>query len=263
MDVEQKEEVVSDQEFETKKENFCNKQLSKILILTVIIVAIILAILFKEETVKILSSFLDWVETHKFLGPICLCLIYIICVVFFIPGSILTIGAGLAFKQAYGTTWKAMIVGFLSVWIGASVGATIAMLLGRFVFKEFVTKLSMKYPLIKAIDKAIDTEGLKLIILLRLCPLIPFNAMNYLMGITSIQTRHYIIGNTGMIPGTLTYVFIGTTISDIADAVQGKNDQGTLIFVLLIVGSILACIGIIQVSIVAKRYLNELIKQQQ
>ena len=154
-----------------------------------------------------------------------------------------------------------MVVGLLSVWIGASVGATLAMLLGRFVFKEYVTKLSMKYPLIKAIDKAIDSEGLKLIILLRLCPLIPFNAMNYLMGITSIQIRHYIIGNFGMIPGTLTFVFIGTTISDIADAVQGKNDQGTLILVLVIVGSILACVGIIQVSIVAKRFLNELIKE--
>ena len=79
-----------------------------------------------------------------------------------------------------------MVVGFLSVWVGASIGATIAMILGRFVFKEYVQKLSEKYPTIKALDKAIDSEGLKLILLLRLCPLIPFNAMNYLMGITSI-----------------------------------------------------------------------------
>ena len=151
-----------------------------------IIVAIALAFFYRTETINALSEFLTWVETHKVLGPICLSLIYIICVVFFVPGSILTIGAGLAFKQAYGSTWKAMVVGFLSVWVGASIGATIAMILGRFVFKEYVQKLSEKYPTIKALDKAIDSEGLKLILLLRLCPLIPFNAMNYLMGITSI-----------------------------------------------------------------------------
>ena len=86
-----------------------------------------------------------------------------------------------------------------------------------------MTKLSEKYTLIRAIDKAIHQEGLKLIFLLRLCPLIPFNALNYLMGITDIKTVHYAIGMCGMIPGTLAYVFIGTTISDIADAAAGTN----------------------------------------
>jgi len=63
-----------------------------------------------------------------------------------------------------------------------------------------------------------------LIVLLRLCPLIPFNAMNYLMGITDIKAIHYLIGMFGMIPGTVAYVFIGTTISDIADAASGTSD---------------------------------------
>ena len=143
-----------------------------------------------------------------------------------------------------------------AVWIGASVGACAAMLLGRFVFKESVEKAASKYPIIKAIDKAIHTEGLKFIILLRLCPLIPFNMLNYLMGSTGITFKDYAIGNLGMIPGVIVYVFIGTTISDLADAAAGKNDQGTLVLVLFVIGSILGCAGIIWVSIVAKGYLN-------
>ena len=83
--------------------------------------------------------------------------------------------------------------------------------------------MSQKYPLIRAIDKAIYQEGLKLIVLLRFCPLIPFNALNYMMGITDIKIGHYLIGLLGMIPGTVVYVFIGTTVSDIADAASGNN----------------------------------------
>lgn len=81
------------------------------------------------------------------------------------------------------------------------------------------------------------------------------------MGITGITAKDYALGNLGMIPGTVVYVFIGTTISDIADAASGNNDQKTLVLVLFIVGSILACGGIMWVSFVAKRYLNEALEK--
>jgi uncharacterized membrane protein YdjX (TVP38/TMEM64 family) len=108
-----------------------------------------------------------------------------------------------------------------------------------------------------AIDRAISSEGLKLVVLLRLCPVLPFNALNYMMGITSVKTMDYIIGCVGMIPGTLVYVFIGTTISDIADTAKGKSENGTVILVFVIVGSILGCGGIVWISIIARRKLNE------
>ena len=120
----------------------------------------------------------------------------------------------------------------------------------------------MKYPTFGAIDKAIESEGLKLIILLRLCPLIPFTILNYLMGGTAISINKYILGSFGMIPGTIVYVFIGTTISSIADAASGNTsgngNNKILILVLIIVGSILACAGIVYVSIVAKKKLKEI-----
>ncbi len=111
-----------------------------------------------------------------------------------------------------------------------------------------------------AIDNAIHSEGLKLVVLLRLCPVLPFNVLNYLLGVTSVEAKHYIIGMVGMLPGTLVYVFIGTTISDIADTASGKSENNTLILVFLIVGSILGCAGIVWISIVAKRKLNETLK---
>ena len=79
------------------------------------------------------------------------------------------------------------------------------------------------------------------------------------MGVTRVKVVHFVIGNAGMLPGTIVYIFLGTTISDIADTASGKakNDQQPLLLTLLIVGTILAFIGIIYVSLVAKRKLEE------
>lgn len=108
----------------------------------------------------------------------------------------------------------------------------------------------------KALDKAIKTEGLKFVLLLRLCPLVPYNAFNYAMGITAVSFFDYAVGGLGMIPGTIVYVFIGTTLGSITQAATGDYDGGPAVLVMLIVGSILACVAIVWVSVVVKRYLN-------
>jgi len=222
------------------------------------VLGIILLFIFeKDRANQALKDFLEWIKDHPVQGPFFLTLLYVLCTIFFVPGSVLTIGAGVAFKQAYVSTWKALLVGLVSVWIGASLGATVAFFLSRYVFSDFFQKFSKKYPIMDAINRAIHKEGLKLMLLLRLCPVLPFNAMNYLMGITSVEAKDYIFGCVGMIPGTLVYVFVGTTISDIADTAKGKSENNTLILVFLIVGSIIGCGGIIYISMVAKRMLNE------
>jgi uncharacterized membrane protein YdjX (TVP38/TMEM64 family) len=154
-------------------------------------------------------------EENIFLGSVLFIGIYAIATVTFVPGSILTIGAGFAFKFALVDLWKAVLVGTTVVIIGASIGDTGSFLLGRFFFREWVLKKSEKYPMLRAIQKAIRKEGMKLIFLLRLCPLIPYSILNYLMGITDIKFSHYLLGNLAMIPGTIVYVFIGTSISSI------------------------------------------------
>lgn len=117
--------------------------------------------------------------------------------------------------------------------------------------------MAEKYRLIKAIDQVMEKEGLKFTFLLRLCPLIPFNAFNYLMGVTNVKFKSYALAGFGMIPGTIVYVFVGTTIGNIADAASGEFEGGTVTLVLLIVGTVLAFVAIVYISIVVKRYLNQ------
>lgn len=131
------------------------------------------------------------------------------------------------------------------------------MLLGRYLFRKSAANLAKKYRVINAIDKVLEKEGLKFTFLLRFCPLIPFNAFNYIMGITSVTFKSYAIGGFGMIPGTIVYVFVGTTISNISAAASGDFEGGTPTLVFLIVGTVAAFAVIVYVTIIVKRYLNK------
>ena len=120
--------------------------------------------------------------------------------------------------------------------------------------------------MVDALDKALESEGLKLMLLMRLCPLIPFSPLNYIMGITSVSMRDFFIGLVSITPATCVYVFIGTTISSIAEAISGGHSSGssetkTLALIFLILGSTLACAGIVWVSIVAKKHLKAQLNQ--
>ena len=187
----------------------------RIAIVLLLLVIGVLVIIFRDDVSQGLQNFATWIQKHKILGPIILLVAYIIATVAFIPGTILTLGAGWAFQQAYQSTWIAVLVGSLSVWIGAEIGSCAAFLLGKFVLRDLSERLAAKYKVTKALDQAIQTEGLKLVLMLRLCPLVPFNAFNYAMGITAVKFWDYAIGGIGMIPGTVLYVFVGTTLGSI------------------------------------------------
>ena len=100
-----------------------------------------------------------------------------------------------------------------------------------------------------------------MMILLRLCPLIPFTFVNFAIGITCMKMSDYCIGMLAMIPATIAYVFLGTTVSNIHDAITGKTNisDNTTMYVFVIIGSIMAIGGLIWISIVARRYLNQIL----
>lgn len=64
---------------------------------------------------------------------------------------------------------------------GATIGSILSFLLGRFVLQEQAQGLFIKFKILKAVDRVIETQGLKLVILLRLSPVVPFSAFNYVM----------------------------------------------------------------------------------
>lgn len=255
MEIEGKPVENEDHKKQTKSCNW-NYWLIRGIILVVLIGFVAFLIIKRDMLSDYTTQFLLWLEKNPMTGLISLSCIYIVSTLLFVPGSLLTLGAGVALQASLKNTVYAVLSGAIAVFVGAMVGSTLAMLLGRYLFRDAAKKLAAKYQLIEALEKALESEGLKMIFLLRLCPLIPFNAFNYVIGLTPIRVKDYIVGNFGMVPGTLVFVFIGTTISTIADAVAGNYSQGTPGLILLIVGTLLALAAIFYLSFVVKKYLN-------
>lgn len=132
---------------------------------------------------------------------------YALATVAFVPGLLLTLGAGFI----YG-----VIQGSLYVMLGASLGAILAFLTGRYLARDWVSRRLQAYPKFKAIDAAVARQGLKIVLLTRLSPLFPFNLLNYAFGLTSVSLRDYAIGCLGMLPGTVLYVYLGSLAGSLA-----------------------------------------------
>ncbi len=123
-----------------------------------------------------------------------------------LPGAaIMTLAAGALF----GLIWGVVLVSFAS-----TIGATLAMLLARFVFREHVKARFEKQ--ISRIDEGIDREGAFYLFTLRLVPLFPFFAINLAMGLTKISVPvFFVVSQVGMLAGTVVYVNAGTQLADI------------------------------------------------
>ena len=76
-----------------------------------------------------------------------------------------------------------------------------------------------------AIDKSIAVEGNKLMILLRIQPLIPWNHLNYILSVTSCSFKSYLVGlYIGIAPGTLSMLYVGVNIKSIAEIATGARE---------------------------------------
>lgn len=154
-----------------------------------------------------LLNALHWVKSLGLVSGLAFIAIYIIATVALLPGSILTLGAGVVF----GIFW-----GFLYVFIGANLGAIAAFLTGRYLARGWVSKKMAGNQNFMLIDQAVAQAGFKIVLLTRLSPVFPFNLLNYALGITGVSLKDYIFGSLGMIPGTIMYVYLGYLAGDLA-----------------------------------------------
>ncbi|MFN6564630.1 MAG: TVP38/TMEM64 family protein [Nostoc sp. ChiSLP01] len=197
----------------------------------------------------ILREALQWIDRLGSVGAIAFIALYIVATVAFFPGSILTLGAGVIF----GVVW-----GSLYVFVGATFGATAAFLVGRYLARDWVARKIADNKKFTAIDKAVGTEGLKIVLLTRLSPIFPFNLLNYAFGITGVSLKDYFIGSVGMIPGTIMYVYIGSLAGNLATiGTQAQPTNPTLQWVIRILGFVATAAVTIYVTRIARKALED------
>jgi uncharacterized membrane protein YdjX (TVP38/TMEM64 family) len=196
-----------------------------------------------------LTDALDWIRGLGPLAPVAFIAIYIVACVAFLPGSILTIGAGVIFG---------VVRGSICVSIAATLGATAAFLVGRYLARDWVSEKLEGNPKFKAIDQAVGKEGWKIVLLTRLSPVFPFNLLNYAYGLTSVSLRDYVLASwIGMIPGTILYVYIGALSGDVASAAGGGAKRTPAGWTLTAVGFIATLAVAVYATRIGARALRE------
>jgi uncharacterized membrane protein YdjX (TVP38/TMEM64 family) len=172
----------------------------QLIALIVVLIVLFLAMEFLPVQ-QWMTNFNDWVGKMGVTGILIFIGVYAVATVLLVPGSILTFGAGFAFGL-----WK----GFLTVSVGSTLGAALAFLVARFLARDKIEAIARQNTKFRRIDSAIGKEGAKLIFLLRLSPVIPFNVSNYFYGLTAVKFWPYVLASwTGMMPGAFLYVYIG------------------------------------------------------
>lgn len=197
---------------------------------------------------------LEWIDSLGILGGLAFIGLYIVATVAFLPGSILTLGAGVVFG---------VLTGSVYVFVGATLGAIAAFLVGRYLARDRISQKIADNPNFAAIDQAVAQEGFKIVLLTRLSPIFPFNLLNYSFGITGVSLRDYALGSIGMIPGTLMYVYIGSLAGDIARiGTEGQPTDPTLQWVIRIVGFVATVAVTVYVTRLARKALAERVPSQ-
>jgi uncharacterized membrane protein YdjX (TVP38/TMEM64 family) len=154
-----------------------------------------------------IHSFAQWVDGLGFWGPAVFIAGYAAAVVAFVPGSLLTLGAGAIFG---------LLDGVIYVFVAATIGSGLAFLVARYVARSAIEQRMAGNAKFAAIDRAVGEEGRKIVFLLRLTPVIPFNLLNYALGLTRVRFTDYLMASFGMIPGTFLYVYSGKLAGDVA-----------------------------------------------
>ena len=153
----------------------------------------------------LLKEALDWIGKLGPWGPVIFVGLYVVATVLFVPGSVLTLGAGAVFG---------VVLGSVCVSISATLGATAAFLVGRYLARDAIARKIERNEKFAAIDRAVADEGWKIVLLTRLSPVFPFTLLNYAFGLTRVKLSHYVLASwIGMMPGTVMYVYLGSLVN--------------------------------------------------
>lgn len=197
----------------------------------------------------LLRSALQWIDGLGLVGGIAFIVIYVVATVAFLPGSILTLGAGIVFGVGLGSVY---------VFIGATLGAIAAFLVGRYLARGWISRKIAGNQKFAAIDQAVAREGFKIVLLTRLSPVFPFNLLNYAFGVTGVSLKDYALGSIGMIPGTVMYVYIGSLAGSLARiGTEAQPTNPALQWTIRIVGFLATVAVTVYVTGVARKALAE------
>ncbi|MGB0332716.1 MAG: TVP38/TMEM64 family protein [Planctomycetota bacterium] len=170
---------------------------------------------------EVLDGVSERVEALGPLGPIAFGLFYVVAALALVPGSAITLAVGALFGVVAGT---------VVVSLASTATAAIAFLLARTLLRSRVEGLARKSAAFRAVDEAIADGGWRIVGLLRLSPVVPFNALNYLLGLTAVPfVPAVLVSWIAMLPATVLFVYFGAIGRDVASGASRSPAEWALL----------------------------------
>jgi len=174
-----------------------NNRVMRIALFVGLLVAVTLAVVYRDRFDA--AALEAWVRDAGPVAPLLFILAYALAAVLFLPGSVLTLAGGALFGPVLGTLYNLA---------GATLGATLAFLIARYLASDWVAAKAGGR--VKQLINGVEGEGWRFVAFVRLVPLFPFNLLNYALGLTRLRLTHYIIATfIFMLPGAIAYTYLG------------------------------------------------------
>jgi uncharacterized membrane protein YdjX (TVP38/TMEM64 family)/rhodanese-related sulfurtransferase len=174
-----------------------NRTILRGLLGLILLAAVAGAIAFRDQFDA--AALQAWVEGAGAAGPVVFMALYALATVLFLPGSVLTLAGGALFGPAWGTLWNLT---------GATLGASLAFLVARYLGADWVTRRAG--PRLQRLNDGVTSEGWRFVAFVRLVPVFPFNLLNYALGLTRIPFLAYVMASwIFMLPGAFAYTWLG------------------------------------------------------
>lgn len=203
------------------------RNLSKALLL-LLLAAVITAGIFYRDQVQV-ERISAWIDQAGIAAPLLFVVLYALFAVAFFPGVVVTLVGGALFGPLLGTLYNL---------VGATLGATIAFLISRYLASDWVIAKAKGRG--QQLMEGVESAGWRFVAFVRLVPLFPFNLLNYLLGLTRIPLLHYILASFFfMLPGTLAYTWLGYVGREAAAGSEGLIHKGLLGLALLALAAFL------------------------
>ncbi|RLS84197.1 MAG: TVP38/TMEM64 family protein [Planctomycetota bacterium] len=169
---------------------------------------------------ELIVSGAQWIKDLGWKGMFLYGSLYFLLGVFSLPASLITISAGFLFG---------FFPGVLIANLGSTLGAAVMFILGRFLFRDFVERQVEKSGFLKNFDTLMEKRGFKIVLLARLAIFMPYGILNYAFSATKIPLRTFVLGSMlGMLPGSILYILIGTSIENLSDLLVLSNKPSDL-----------------------------------
>ncbi len=193
-----------------------------------LLLATIIASLFFLPVQQDIKRSLEWIQSSGPVGLVLFVAFYVVVCLLFLPGSALTLAGGFMFGTAKGIAAASL---------GATLGAAAAFLISRAIGKQWLERHLMTHPRIFAIDRAIGSQGFKIVLLTRLCSLFPHDLMSYVFGLSEVPLGKYVLATwLGRLPGIVVWSYLGSNAKNLSELASGKIQTGIGVQILLWLG---------------------------